>query len=204
MTAIGSASEKAEVRVAHQRPDTVRAKPDPGTTGLLLVTAIIGYEWFVSGVAKLGRGGFPAGLADELAAKAGELSGWYADFLVRVAIPNAELFGYLIETGEILAGLALMAGPLVWLFAWARLSDRARRAVLLAIAAAAIGGALLAVNLHLANGDAHPWRLPDDPFDEGVDLDSVLVAVQLVIAAVSVVLSRRLRRAPSAGHGATT
>ena len=117
------------------------------------------------------------------------------DFLTRVAIPNAPAFGYVIQISELLAGLALIGGPLLWLFAWERLSDGVRSAVLLVIAAAAIGGALLTVNLHLANAEAHPWLLPDDPFDEGVGLDSVLTAIQLVIATVALVQLRRLRRA---------
>ena len=32
---------------------------------------------------------------------------------------------------------------------------------------------------------SHPWLIPADGFDEGVDLDSVLPAIQLVLAAVS-------------------
>ena len=35
-------------------------------------------------------------------------------------------------------------------------------------------------------------------FDEGIDLDSVLPAIQIVIATVSVILLRRLRRERSA------
>ena len=69
-----------------------------------------------------------------------------------------------------------------------------RRAVLLSTAAAAIGGAFLAINLHLANGASHPWLIPGDAFDEGIDLDSVLPAIQIVIATVSIILFRRFRR----------
>jgi uncharacterized membrane protein YphA (DoxX/SURF4 family) len=145
--------------------------------GLLAVEMVIGYEWFVSGLVKFVRGGFPAG-----------------SFLESAIIPNAPFFGYAIEISEILAGVALIAGPLVWLFAWDRISDRMRLVVLFFIAAAAIGGAFLAINLHLANGASHPWLIPRDGFDEGIDLDSVLPAIQLVIATVSFILFKRLRR----------
>lgn len=91
-------------------------------------------------------------------------------------------------------GWGLILGPLVGLLAWDRVSDRVRRVVLFFIAVATIGGAFLAINLHLFNAGPHPWLLPQDSFDEGVDLDSVLPAIQLVIASISIVWFRRLRR----------
>ena len=50
------------------------------------------------------------------------------------------------------------------------------------------------VNFHLANGSAHPWLIPSDGFDEGVDLDSFMPGVQLVLAFVSVSVWKALRR----------
>lgn len=162
--------------------------------GLLVVTMVIGYEWLASGLVKFVRGGFPTGLAGELEEKSEEAAGRYGSVLESVAIPNAKLFGLLIETSELLAGVVLIAGPLIWLFAWDRIADRARMAVLFLIAVAAIGGALLAINFHLANGTAHPWLIAADGFDEGIDLDSVLPAIQIVVATVSTILLLRLRR----------
>lgn len=182
---------------------TLRGKPDLPAIGLLAVTMVIGYEWFISGLVKFVRGDFPSGLADELREKSEGTAGWYASFLDSAVIPNAELFGYLIQTSELLAGIALLAGPLICLFAWDRVSDRVRLAVLFLIAAAAIGGTFLAINLHLANGAAHPWLIPGDAFDEGIDLDSVLPAIQIAIAAVSIVVMLRLRR-DGAGRAGTS
>ena len=56
---------------------------------------------------------------------------------------------------------------------------------MLATALASLGGIVMAVNCHLANGAAHPWLIRADGFDEGVDLDSLLPAIQLVLIAVS-------------------
>jgi len=162
--------------------------------GFLVVQLVIGYEWFMSGLVKFVRGDFPAGLPDELLAKTAGASDWYAAFLKSVAIPYGEPFGYVIETAEILAGVALIVGPLIWLLAWDRVTDRVRLAVLFFTAVAAIGGAFLAVNLHLANGASHPWLIPGTSFDEGIDLDSVLPAISIVIAAVNITLFRRIRR----------
>lgn len=174
--------------------NALRGKPSVSTAGLLAVQIVIGYEWFISGLVKFVRGGFPAGLADELLEKSEGTAAWYASILKAVVIPNAEIFGYLIETGELLAGLVLIGGAAIWLFAWDRVSDGVRATTLWLTALAAIGGAFLAINLHLANGAAHPWLIPGDAFDEGIDLDSVLPAIQIVIATVSIVVVRRLRR----------
>ena len=176
----------------------LRGKPSLGMSGLLVVEIVIGYEWFISGLVKFVRGGFPAGLADELVEKSEGVAPWYGRFLESAVIPNADLFGYAIEISELIAGVVLIVGPLIALFAWERVSDRVRSLVLFLTAVAAIGGAFLAVNLHLANGASHPWLIPGDAFDEGIDLDSVLPAIQIVIATVSIILLRRLR-APTIG-----
>lgn len=186
------------------RGGSSRARPPVSMVGLLAVQIIIGYEWLVSGLDKIVQGNFPAGLADELLEKSAGTQAWYRAFLERTVIPNARLFGYAIETSELLAGVTLIGGALVWLLAWDRVSDRLREGVLLATAAAAIGGAFLAINLHFANGAAHPWLIPGAAFDEGVDLDIVLPAIQLVIATVSLLLFTRLRRARGTAGQATS
>jgi uncharacterized membrane protein YphA (DoxX/SURF4 family) len=173
--------------------DALRGKPALSMIGLLLVAMLIGYEWFISGLDKFVRGDFPAGLGNTLLEKAPDAPGWYGDFLTSTVIPNARGFGYAIQTAELLAGIALIAGPFIWLFAWDRVSDRVRATVLVFMAAAAIGGAFLAINLHFANAAPHPWLVPSADFDEGVDLDSFLPTIQLVIATVSIIQFQRLR-----------
>ncbi len=178
---------------------TLRGRPGPSLIGLLSVAMIIGYEWFVSGLVKFVRGDFTAGLSEEVLKKLPETSGWYGRFLQSAVVPKATFFGYAVEIAEVLAGVVLIVGPLIWLFGWERASDRVRRVVLFFIAVAAIGGAFLAVNLHLFNAGSHPWVIPKVSFDEGVDLDSVLPAIQIVIAWVSIVVLRRLGRATTLG-----
>ena len=56
------------------------------------------------------------------------------------------------------------------------------------------------VNFHLANGSAHPWLIPGDGFDEGVDLDSLMPTVQLVLIVVSLSVWRATRRRAAAGR----
>lgn len=167
-------------------------------TALLLVQLFVGYEWFMSGLTKVYRGGFPSGLAKELTEKSQGAPGWYRSFLDGSIIPNASAFGYVIEVGELLVGVALIAAALVWLVRWERLPDLGRRTVLAATILASLGAIFMAVNFHLANGASHPWLIAKDGFDEGIDLDSLLPAVQLVLIAVSVGVWHSLRRVPSA------
>lgn len=168
--------------------------------GLLLIQIVIGYEWFVSGLTKIVRGGFPGGLAEELTEKSEGVGGWYGSFLDDVVIPNASTFGYLIIIGEVLVGIGLIAAALAWIFAWERLPVSTRAGVLAVTALAAIGGILMNVSFHLANDSAHPWLIPAEGFDEGVDLDSLMPALQLVILGVTTTLLVRIRRAARAAE----
>lgn len=161
--------------------------------GILLVQIVLGYEWLMSGLTKIVRGGFPSGLADELTEKSEGLGGWYTSFLDEVVIPNAEVFGYLILLGELLVGAGLIVAALVWLLRWEQLSTGGRTSVLAVTALAALGGIFMNVAFHLANNSAHPWLIPADGFDEGVDLDSILPALQAVLILVSVGVHRALR-----------
>lgn len=165
-----------------------------GLLGLLAVQAILGYEWLMSGLTKIVRGGFPSGLSDELQEKSEGAATWYARFLDSVVIPNGSLFGVLVIVAELAVGGTLIAAAALWAFRWERLGLAGRTGLLAATLAAALGGLLMNVNFHLANGSAHPWLIPGDGFDEGVDLDSFMPAVQLVLIAVSVAVWRAIRQ----------
>jgi thiosulfate dehydrogenase [quinone] large subunit len=177
------------------KTEELNQKPSVALIGLLMLEIIIGYEWLVSGLTKVVLGDFPSGLAGELADKAADVAAWYAPFLNGFAIPNAVAFGYVIEIAEVLVGLALVAGPLIWLFAWERIPSGFQSTVVLLMAAASIGAILMALNFHLANGNSHPWLLPKDSFDEGVDFDSLLAILNIVTATVNIWFFRRLREA---------
>ena len=174
-------------------PDILRGKPSLSMIGLLIVQVIIGYEWLLSGIAKFAQGDFVSGLADNLAEVA-SADGWYSGFLNSVVIPNAPAFGYIIETAEVLIGIALIVGSLIWIFAWDRIPEVLRTTTLALMIAAAIGGIFMAVNFHVANAGNHPWVIPDSAFDEGVDVDLLLSGMQIVITAVQAVFLIRLRQ----------
>ncbi len=178
-------------------------KPSLEMAGLLVLELIIGYEWLISGITKIVRGDFPSGLAGELADKLPDAAAWYAGFLKGIAIPNASAFGYVIEIAEVLVGLALIVGPLLWLFAWERIPSRLQVAIVILMTAASIGGIFMALNFHLANGSSHPWLIPQDSFDEGVDFDSLLAILNVVTAAFNAMVLTRLRE-PAAQPAAKT
>ena len=154
---------------------------------LLLVQAVIGYEWFVSGLTKIVHGDFPGGLAAELRDMSKAAPAWYPSFLDSAVIPHAVVFGYLIEIGEILVGVVLILALL-------RLPARIERHVPLATAAALVAGILLAANFALADGSTFGLRLAQDSFDEGIDLDSLLVGLQSALLVFALAGVRRARR----------
>jgi len=145
----------------------------------MLVQLVVGYEWLVSGLSKVANGDFSGGLASQLRDLGNQASPWYGHFLKTAIVPHAVAFGYLIEIAEVAAGVVLVGVALSELAAGTRITRRTRLALQrLAIAALAVGIVLVA-NLELANGGSFDLRLASDSFDEGVDLDTVMVAAQL-------------------------
>jgi thiosulfate dehydrogenase [quinone] large subunit len=81
---------------------------------VVLLRLWIGYYLLQQGVNKYLRD-FPH--RDWIARQIGDpadlnLYSWYKTFLTNVVVPNQELFGYLVVTGEILVGLCLVLGLL--------------------------------------------------------------------------------------------
>ncbi|ASS89250.1 MAG: DoxX family membrane protein [Bacillaceae bacterium] len=73
----------------------------------------LGYQWFVAGVEKLGGFDATGFLKGAIAKATGEhpaVQGWYAAFLENFALPNVELFNFIIPIGEVLVGIGLILG----------------------------------------------------------------------------------------------
>lgn len=172
---------------------TFEGNARPLLGGLLLIQAFLGYEWFMSGLAKALSGDFVSGLGDELSDLSKDMSGFYKSFLDGVVIPNGQLFGYLIVIGELAIGIALIALAAAWWFRWASLSVNGRSLLLGLIVLAGLVAIFMNINFHLANGSTHPWFIAADPFDEGVDLDSVMPLIQLAISGVAFAILRQVR-----------
>ena len=148
---------------------------------LLLVQLVVGYEWLVSGLTKIVHGDFPSGLGAAVAEMGKGSSGWYGSFLTGTIEPHGALFGYAIEWSELVAGVILLVGAALSLHLGGRLTGRPAAWLSFATVAAVVVGLVLAVNFELANGGAFGTHLASDSFDEGVDLDTIIVALQLVL-----------------------
>ncbi len=174
----------------------------PLLIGLLAVQVFLGYEWLMSGLSKLLSPDFVSGLAGTLTDQAKNLAGPYRSFLDSFVIPNGQLFAYLVMLGELALGVVLISTALVWLTRWSRLAPSGRTAVLSLIVLAGIVAIFMNVNFHLMSGATHPWLIAADPFDEGIDLDSVMPIIQAIISLVSLRYLLELRRSARVGSAA--
>lgn len=177
---------------------TFEGSARPLLVGLLLIQMFIGYEWLMSGLSKLLAGDFVSGLSGTLSDQSKDMTGWYKSFLDGVVIPNGQVFGYLVMFGELALGVALIGAALIWLTRWSRLGFGGRSTVLAVIALTGIFAIFMNVNFHLASGANHPWIIAADPNGEGVDLDSVMPVIQLIISAVAFTFLRRVRASRAA------
>jgi NADH dehydrogenase len=190
-------------------PSVIRAGLPPSmkglifpSVGLLIVQIIVGWEWLISGLTKIFRGGFPSGLGANLKDSSTDAWGWYRDFLRSVIIPHAKLFGYLIEISELAVGVILIVAALQWLFRWQSMHRQARTRMLLGTVAACGAAIFMNINFYLVSGKPPPFFLAKDAFDEGVGLDAVLPSLEFVIGGVALwtfLSIRRARNAPAPG-----
>lgn len=170
---------------------------DTATVALLLVQICIGYEWLISGLTKAVHGDFTSGLAAQLAEMSKSASAWYRSFLTNGVIPHSQAFAYAIVAAELVAGVLLLGAGIALLVRGSRMSARIQRDLRLVTAAAALVGLVLAVNFELANGGTFGLSLAKDSFDEGVDLDTIMIGLQAALFVFGVKgLVRHERRAP--------
>ena len=166
---------------------------------------LIGYAWLLAGGDKLLLGTFPAHLGGMLLSlvTGGHLVGFFADLLQGFVASHGVLFGYLIEWGETLAGLGLMAAGLVVLLrplAGRSLSGRSARMFMygdrlfarLALLAA-IGVGLLGVSYFFLDGLPTPWFVPSVAFGGALDT-GLFLAIASVILVVSQLMQRHSGR----------
>lgn len=86
------------------------------------VRLYIGWQWLQAGLQKFGNPtwtgseagaavkGFLLGALKKTTGEHPDVQSWYAWFIRHLALPNAELFSYLVTYGEILVGIALILG----------------------------------------------------------------------------------------------
>lgn len=161
--------------------------------GLALVELAIGYEWLISGLNKVYSSTFRAGLAASiLTSLQDNPNGWWVALMQRWVIPNASLWGTLVEGAELFVALGLFAGALLWIsgcFPMARFARHLNVFVLIAL----LGGLVMTLNYYLLAG--HPLadlgRLnPGAPFDEGLSLDGLLTFIGVGLLLIHLMAQR--------------
>jgi hypothetical protein len=155
---------------------------------------LLGYQLLVSGVDKLLYATFPDSLGQLLSGTLrGAIPGPFATFLRAVVLPHSTVFGYLVEWGETLAGLGLLAGVLVALGALgllrrvsprlAPLMTRAERAIARLALGAAAGAALMGFSFYLLDGAPSQWFMPSVAFGGALDAGMLLLLGGLALLA---------------------
>ena len=86
---------------------------------LTIIRLYLGYAWFTAGLGKLQSGAFDASgflkgaIANPVKGPDGNMVySWYVNFLESFALPNIDVFNFIVPWGETLIGLGLMLGCL--------------------------------------------------------------------------------------------
>ena len=115
---------------------------------VFMVLVVIGYEWFTAGFEKISSKTFAVQMPGTIAYFASKNPfPWYRDFLNGMDKGRAQDLGYAIEWAQILMGIVLMLGPMVYL--WTNKIDLKKFLNGLMVVAL-IGGLLLNANFYLA------------------------------------------------------
>lgn len=119
---------------------------------LLIVLLVTGLLWLRSSYGKFTSGTFVSSLAGILTKVADKNPyPWFKQFLVNTAIPNSQIFGFLILWGEFLIAVVMSVGVLVLL-----LTPKPNKLVNLMLLVSLIGGAFLNILFWLGFGYTSP------------------------------------------------
>jgi hypothetical protein len=187
-------------------PESTRATgTQPLNIALAGLQLLIGYEFLLAGGDKFLLGAFPTQLGGLLKTlvSGGHLVGFFVTILQGLVTPNAVLFGYLIESGETLAGLGLVTAGLVALLrplagrylsgTSATLFVHGDRLLQRLAPIAAIGAGLLGVSYFFLDGLPAPWFVPSIAFGGSID-NGLFLAAASVILVVSQLVPQRSSR----------
>lgn len=173
-------------------PDS-SATPESLAGSVCLVQIALAYEWLVSGINKVASPYFTTGLKLVLQQHVynDERHTPYSAFLQRFVIPNAEGYAHLITWTEVLVGVVLLGSAVLWM-AWpaVRLTAYAACAACVYLVAAIV----MNLNYYLVDDEAVAWFNLLHAFDEGVQLDAMLLLFSLVLLGANVAALRALRR----------
>jgi hypothetical protein len=188
----------------HPAPEASASEPEARRVPLARagLQVLLGYAWLVAGVDKLLLATFPAMLAPLLSSTLPMVPAPFSGVLQAIVLPHSALFGVLVELGEQLTGLGLIAAGLAGIFARplerrlappaARWVDIVRRLIEWLAPIAALGGLVMGLSFYLVDGA--PWQgfMPSTAFGGALDEGFLLAMGSGVLLAEWAAL--RLRR----------
>lgn len=193
----------AETSIADQLESSARSGPasqliqgarnvPPAHWGVAIILLLMAYEWLISGLDKLFNQDYMHGLAGELQDSLPDNPNrWYVHFLNSVILPHATVVAAIVEVGELLVAVGLVAGALWWLTS-GRLPARWSSLLFGGALAALAGSVVMTANYYLMDGQRLPWLKTGEPFDEGLGIDGLLTFVAVALIVVHL-LARRQR-----------
>lgn len=160
-----------------------------------VLVLLIAYEWLISGFNKLLSGNFVRQLKEQLSSSLSDMQYHYYEHIVKsTVIPHAAIFAILVEIGEICAGIGFV------ILAIALFRNRISKPIVQLGIWTSIVSAFMAMNFFLWQGGS-VFLNPDDPFDEGITIDFMLVLIQLWIAVFLFSLWRKYSTSDQLSNG---
>lgn len=153
----------------------------PGALPLVAIQGVVAYEWIHAGAEKLSAPGYVSGMSKTISTFAAKNpNAPYKSFLTDTVAPNSQGFAYVVEYGELLAGIGLAVAALI---AMVRVTPRLVETLGTWLTVlAGIGGAFMSANFYFAAG----WT---GASTEGINLVMTIVQVALVAMAIGALVS---------------
>lgn len=141
------------------------------------ITLVLGYLWLVSGLDKILSGEFVSGFADYVSLQIAEapIVPWYNSFLSSFVMPNSVLAANSIQYAEFFIGAILVLASI-----WNFISHS--RFAHYALAWASVISFVFVLNIILASGASFPIVDAEEVFEEGVNLDFVVLFLSFFLA----------------------
>ena len=155
------------------------AAPAALPMGLIGMQVILAYEWLVSALDKLGNAHF----GDQLESVLQQSShngpyGWYSSLLRQFVLPYHAIFAPLTQATELAIGLTLALSAALWLF---QPTHRLTVYGTWASTAALLGSIFLSINYFFQTGYPIPWINPNNSFVPGVDINTLVALLSLLL-----------------------
>lgn len=116
----------------------------------IAIQLLLAYEWVHGGLGKISGGQFVTGINNSLARFAdGNPHAWYVDSVLQTAQHSSQLFGQLVQWGELFAGAGLLMSVILF---YLIKNTRIKALVRCTAIAALLGGVTMNLNFYFAAG----------------------------------------------------